>query len=123
MSELAVFDSSPAPTATPVVITLFGNLRILINGKAVDTFRLNKSRALLAYLLIEGVQPGIAQWVARFAGAPPERRSGFAVGLAAADARRGGVVSPLRRLSGRLYRRGVASHRRDDAGRFTGAAA
>ena len=57
MSKPAIFDAFPAAADTPVVITLFGNLQIRLNGKAVDPFRLNKSRALLAYLLIEGAQP------------------------------------------------------------------
>ena len=57
MSEPAIFDPHPSPVSAPVVITLFGNVQIQINGKAVDTLRLNKSRALLAYLLAEGAKP------------------------------------------------------------------
>lgn len=57
MPESVQFSSISTSTSTPIVVSLFGPLRILINGKPVNGFRLNKSRALLVYLLIEGGQP------------------------------------------------------------------
>jgi predicted ATPase/DNA-binding SARP family transcriptional activator/Tfp pilus assembly protein PilF len=57
MSAPFDFAAIAAPVTTPVAISLFGNWQIVINGKAVEALRLNKSRALLAYLLVEGGRP------------------------------------------------------------------
>jgi DNA-binding SARP family transcriptional activator len=57
MSAPFDFAASAAPVTTPIAISLFGNWQIVIHGKAVNALRLNKSRALLAYLLVEGGRP------------------------------------------------------------------
>ncbi|MEZ4707273.1 MAG: BTAD domain-containing putative transcriptional regulator [Caldilineaceae bacterium] len=40
-----------------LIIKLFGSLEIQLNGEAVDGFRSNKARALLAYLAVEANRP------------------------------------------------------------------
>lgn len=53
MSESIDHEPAQPISSYPVVILLFGTLRILINGQPSNAFRLNKTRALLAYLLVE----------------------------------------------------------------------
>ncbi|MFN8488228.1 MAG: hypothetical protein U0350_11585 [Caldilineaceae bacterium] len=50
--------ATPSPAeAQPIRISLFGRLHITVNGQTITNFRSNKSRALLAYLLVEHSQP------------------------------------------------------------------
>ncbi|MFZ4658103.1 MAG: AfsR/SARP family transcriptional regulator [Caldilineaceae bacterium] len=47
-----------APSDThPVTISLFGAFALTVNGASVTTFRSNKTRALLIYLLLTDAQP------------------------------------------------------------------
>ncbi len=57
MSESVAHNLAQTANSYPLTISLFGQLRIFVNGKPADPFRLNKSRALLAYLLVEGATP------------------------------------------------------------------
>ncbi|MCE7982688.1 MAG: hypothetical protein DYG89_16005 [Caldilinea sp. CFX5] len=51
--------TTPSTTVTspPIVISLFSTFSVHINGKPIDTFRSNKVRGLLAYLLLTHPQP------------------------------------------------------------------
>ncbi|MFN8494186.1 MAG: hypothetical protein U0350_41690 [Caldilineaceae bacterium] len=57
MPEPANLVLSPPVGGYPITISLFGSFQIQINGKPSGAFRLKKTRALLAYLLVEGSQP------------------------------------------------------------------
>ena len=57
MTNPRVISLSPENAVHAVALSLFGSFRLVVDGKVVDTFHSNKTRALLAYLLLEGRQP------------------------------------------------------------------
>ncbi|MEZ4729079.1 MAG: hypothetical protein R3E79_18250 [Caldilineaceae bacterium] len=74
MSESVAHDLAQTANSYPLTISLFGQLRIFVNGKPADPFRLNKSRALLAYLLVEGAPSYAPTWLPCSGPAIPRRR-------------------------------------------------
>ncbi|MEZ4863090.1 MAG: hypothetical protein R3C14_17350 [Caldilineaceae bacterium] len=66
MTNVVISNLTSVNSAYSIIISLFGNFGITINGKPVNTFRSNKTRALLAYLLVEHAQPVLRTTLAKF---------------------------------------------------------